>query len=111
MGVISVEGSDMTPIITEVGDGVIVVDFYASWCGPCRSMVPVFEEFAVTFAGKAKFVKVDVDQAETLVTEYQVKAMPTFVIIKNGVKVDELIGASRDKLLAMIKRHVEPAET
>lgn len=73
----------------------VVVDFWAEWCGPCRLMKPVLEEVAADpkFAGKIKFVKVNVDESPITPSNYDVRGIPMLVIIKNGQAVANKVGA------------------
>ena len=70
----------------------VVVDFFADWCGPCRSLSPIVEELAKDFAGKVKVAKVDVDQATEAPTRYGVRLIPTLVLFKDGREVDKITG-------------------
>lgn len=71
-----------------IKDGVCLVDFYASWCGPCKMLAPFVEEIAEEYENKVKVCKVDVDNVETLAYRYNVRSIPTLLYIKNG-KVEE----------------------
>ena len=62
----------------------VLVDFYADWCGPCRAMNPVIKEVAQSVQGKARVIKVDIDKSVEAAQAYQVQAVPTFIIFKNG---------------------------
>jgi len=64
--------------------GVTLVDFYADWCGPCQMLLPVIEELATEFEGKAKVVKVNVDNAGDTARKYKIMSIPTLMIIKDG---------------------------
>lgn len=72
--------------------GVILVDFWATWCGPCRMVAPVIEELAEEYEGKAVVGKVDVDQESALASEYGVMSIPTILILKDGREVDRKVG-------------------
>jgi thioredoxin 1 len=62
----------------------VLVDFYADWCGPCKAMSPVIQEVAKAVQGKARVIKVDIDKSVKASQTYQVQAVPTFIIFKNG---------------------------
>ncbi|CAM9573950.1 unnamed protein product [Ectocarpus sp. 12 AP-2014] len=83
---------------------LVVVDFYADWCGPCKQIAPVYKEMAKEFP-KAVLLKVNVDTNKETAQKYAVQSMPTFVMIKNGKKVDELKGAGEDALRQAISRN------
>ncbi|KAK6188685.1 hypothetical protein SNE40_004816 [Patella caerulea] len=93
-------------ILKEAGDKMICVDFSAAWCGPCKIIGPKFDAIANELEGKFIALKVDVDELEDLAARYKVSAMPTFIIIKSGEKIDELVGASEEKLKALINKHI-----
>ncbi|MBC8060321.1 MAG: thioredoxin [Clostridiaceae bacterium] len=76
----------------EVADGVIIVDFFATWCGPCKMLSPVFEELGLEMEGKVKFIKIDVDKSPDIASKYSVSTIPTMLILKNGEKQDAMVG-------------------
>ena len=71
----------------------VLVDFFATWCGPCRMIAPVLETLSEDYEGKVKFVKVDVDEAPEIAKDYSVMSIPTLIIIKNGEEVAKNVGA------------------
>jgi len=74
-------------------DKPMLVDFWATWCGPCRIMDPVVEKLAAKYSGKVLFGKVNVDEEMNISSRYQVFSIPTFMIFKNGQPLDAVIGA------------------
>ncbi|KAK6715841.1 hypothetical protein SNK04_006796 [Fusarium graminearum] len=84
---------------------VVIVDFWAPWCGPCRFISPVVERMSEEHGNdKVFFVKVDVDEAEDISQEYGIRAMPTFMVFKDGEKVGEIVGADPNKLEQMVRQ-------
>ncbi|CAK9860750.1 unnamed protein product [Sphagnum jensenii] len=76
---------------------VIVVDFTATWCGPCRVMSPIFVELSKKYTNLI-FLKVDVDEVADVTSEWDIRAMPTFLFIKDGKQVDKIVGANKEEL-------------
>ncbi len=70
----------------------VLVDFWATWCGPCKMIAPVIEEIAEEFAGKVKVGKVNVDEEMPLAEEFGISSVPTLMLFKNGQAVDKMVG-------------------
>jgi len=86
---------------------LVVVDCWASWCGPCHMVAPVVEEMARDYAGKILFGKLNVDENPEVAMEYQVMSIPTLLVFKNGQLVDRIVGAMpREMLEPKITRHL-----
>jgi len=73
-------------------DRPVLVDFSATWCGPCKRLEPIVHEIAESYDGRLKVVKVDVDQARTVAAKYGVMSVPTVVLVKDGTVKDQVIG-------------------
>lgn len=75
-----------------IADGVVLVDFFATWCGPCKMLGPVLEDLAKELEGKVHIVKVDVDQSQELAMRFNIMSVPTMIIFKDGQPVKQLQG-------------------
>lgn len=71
----------------------VFVKFGAEWCGPCKSIQPFLDELAVEYAGKIKFVNVDIDKTSTIAQKYSIRGVPTMLFIKDGSVVNTIVGA------------------
>jgi thioredoxin 1 len=83
---------------------LVVIDFTASWCGPCRLMNPIIAELSKKMPNII-FLKVDVDELETVAEEWKVEAMPTLIMLKEGKMIDKIVGANKHELLSKINKH------
>ncbi|KAL6583440.1 hypothetical protein OROMI_005518 [Orobanche minor] len=84
---------------------LIVVDFTASWCGPCRFIAPFFAELAKKFPN-VTFLKVDVDELKSVASDWAVEAMPTFIFLKEGKILDTVIGAKKEELQQAMMKYI-----
>ncbi len=87
--------------------GPVLVDFWASWCGPCRMVSPIIDELAEEYAGKLTVGKVNVDEQGELASQYAIVSIPTILVFKNGKIVDKKVGAhAKDDFCDMIDSHL-----
>lgn len=85
----------------------VLVDFFASWCGPCKMMAPLVEKMAEKYEGKMKIGKLDVDEDMEIAQKYRVASIPTFIFFKNGEAVETFVGGmSASELEAKIQQHL-----
>lgn len=78
----------------------VLVDFFATWCGPCKMMAPVLDELSADMAGKASVYKVDVDQSPDLAQRFGVMSVPTLIVFKHGGQTNQFIGVQPKRVLA-----------
>jgi thioredoxin 1 len=83
-------------------DGPVLVDFWATWCGPCKMIAPALDELATTYAGRAKVVKIDIDQNRNTAMKYHVRSIPTLLLFKGGQVQATQIGAVGKAQLAQM---------
>jgi len=89
---ISMTGMQFTRSI-EKTDELLVVDFWATWCGPCQQFAPTFEQVAAQLEPKARFIKIETEKEQAISAKYDIRSIPTLAIFKNGKEVDRVSGA------------------
>lgn len=87
-------------------EGLVVVDFFATWCGPCKMIAPMVDKFAAQYTS-AKFIKIDVDKVSEVAQQYEISSMPTFLFLKNGEVIHKVIGANAAALKAGLASNAE----
>lgn len=86
--------------------GLAVVDFWATWCGPCRMIAPILDQLSEEYADKLKVAKLDVDSNQKTAMRFQVRSIPTLLFFKDGKLIDQVIGAvPKSALVAKIDQH------
>ena len=101
-----VNATDQT-FATEISEGVVLADFWAPWCGPCKMIAPVLEELDSEMGDKVKIVKIDVDDNQQTAGQYGVMSIPTLFVFKNGEKVDQVVGFQPKEALAqLLNKHL-----
>lgn len=91
----------------EKGKGVVVADFFATWCGPCNMLAPVFQELGEEMKEEARFVKIDIDQSLEIAQQFSVSSVPTMIIFKDGEPVERLVGfMPKNRIEMKVKSHL-----
>ena len=91
----------------EQHSGLAVVDFWATWCGPCRMVAPILDQLAGEYDGKAKVTKVDVDSNQTTASRFNIRSIPTVLFFQDGKIVDQVVGAApKAKFDELFKKHL-----
>ena len=86
-------------------NNLVLVDFWASWCAPCRMMAPVLNDVAIELSGNSHVGKVNIEQYQSLAQKYKVRSIPTLILFKNGTEINRFVGVkSKDFLLQQIQK-------
>lgn len=101
-----VNASDAT-FVEETNDGLVLVDFWAPWCGPCKMIAPVLEELDQALNGKVKIVKVNVDENQAKAAEHGVMSIPALLVFKKGELVESAVGFKpKEALVELVNKHI-----
>ncbi|OIJ18316.1 thioredoxin [Anaerobacillus alkalidiazotrophicus] len=104
MAIVNVTDQTFT---SETSEGVVLVDFWAPWCGPCKMIAPVLEELDGEFNDKVKIAKIDVDENQETASKFGVMSIPTLLVLKNGEVVDQVVGFQPKEALAeLLNKHL-----
>jgi thioredoxin len=95
-----VTASEFSTLISK--ERPVLADFSATWCGPCKAMLPIVERLAARFDGQAEVVKVDIDQASELALAHGVRSVPTFLLFVNGQVAERIVGSTSESALATL---------
>lgn len=100
------ENEEFAPFVNSSASKLVVLDFYADWCGPCKAIAPYVEELSNTFSDKANFAKVDIQSCDTIADSFKVSGIPYFVFMRDGRIVDTMTGAKKDALKEKIEANI-----
>jgi len=101
-----VNGANFDEVVVN-SDLLVIIDFWAPWCGPCKMMAPTFEAVSKDFALKALFLKVNTENEQQLGARFNIRSIPTLVVMKNGQEVDRVSGAlDPNALKNLVQRHL-----
>ncbi|MBI3447799.1 MAG: thioredoxin [Acidobacteria bacterium] len=106
-GMIVLTETNFDAEIAKKDGGPILVDFWATWCAPCRAVAPILEKLSTEYRGKARIGKLDVDDNPAIATRFGVMSIPTLLLFKDGKVAEQIIGSqSKEAISGMISRHI-----
>lgn len=92
---------------SETSSGLVLVDFWAEWCGPCQMMLPILDQYASEAPAGVKVAKVNVDEAPSIAQSFRVMSIPTLIVLKDGKMVENMVGVKKqDELHAVISKYL-----
>ncbi|KAI8128238.1 Squamous cell carcinoma antigen recognized by T-cells 3 [Lucilia cuprina] len=94
-------------LLKSIKDKFIIVEFYAEWCGPCKILAVKFQELAEKYPDKLEVLKINIEDLEELAIEYEVNQMPSYMIMRNGAKLEQYFGSKPEQLDAMVEKYLE----
>lgn len=97
-----------TDFDTQVKDGVVLVDFWAEWCAPCRRLAPMVDQLAEEYNGRITVAKVDIDENPVVPSKFMIRGIPTLLLFKNGELKETVVGlAGKDDLTRLLDKHLQ----
>lgn len=91
-----------------ISKGVVIADFWATWCRPCIMQAPIFEEAAKEMKGKVIFLKIDVDKAKNIAAKYRISGIPALIIFKNGKEISRMVGTQqKENIISTLNKVLE----
>jgi thioredoxin 1 len=108
LGQFTIDASDES-FATEVlqHNGVVMVDFWAEWCAPCKAIAPILDKLGEEYQGRVKIVKCDIQNNPEISTQYGIRSIPTLIVFKDGKEVDKILGAGpKDTYVKLIEKHL-----